>query len=132
MCGLDDNINPHESSNVDGTTASQENIAFSAEEEKLYSRKFRNGYDLYDPRYTQWFSVHHPIVACRRSNEQARTLILTCSKARNIHSVVLANPWPLEGALPLEIANNFSYDLSKPFVVRSLLPWLVVLAQEIV
>ena len=49
----------------------------SAEEEKLYSSRFENGYDLYDPRNTQWLSVHHPIAACIRSNEQTTNLLTT-------------------------------------------------------
>ena len=68
----EDHLN--DSSNVDDSTTS-EVVTFSAEEEKLYSRRFENGYDLYDPRYNQWLGIHHPIAASVRSNGQIADLI---------------------------------------------------------
>ena len=37
-------------------------ISFTDEEEKLFMVRYREGYDLYDTRYTAWLKVHHPEV----------------------------------------------------------------------
>ena len=37
-------------------------MTFSPEEELFY-RRYDNGYDLYDPKYMSWLSIHHPLAA---------------------------------------------------------------------
>ena len=75
MCGVGANESKgdiEDSSNVNDTyTAS-----ISLEEEKLYSHRFENGYDLYDPKYIRWLSIHHPIAASVISNEPEADLQL--------------------------------------------------------
>ena len=40
--------------------------SFTNEEEKLFQRRFENGYDLLnDPRYISWLHIHHPEEAIR-------------------------------------------------------------------
>ena len=36
------------------------NVTFSAEEEKKFQRRYENGYDLPDERYSQWLQKCHP------------------------------------------------------------------------
>ena len=35
-------------------------LDFSMEEELLYTRRFDEGYDVFDEKYVQWLKVHHP------------------------------------------------------------------------
>ena len=42
---------------------SNSQLIFSAAEEILYTRRFEEGYDLPDPKYEAWLSIHHPIAA---------------------------------------------------------------------
>lgn len=35
-------------------------VNFSVEEERLYSRRYENGYDLHDERYLEWLDLNHP------------------------------------------------------------------------
>lgn len=54
-----------------------EDVTFSEEEERLYSRRFENGYDLYDANYIKWLSIHHPIAASVRRHEPMADLLTT-------------------------------------------------------
>ena len=40
------------------------------EEESLYACRFEESYDLYDLKYVQWLSIHHPVDACVCNNQQ--------------------------------------------------------------
>ncbi|XP_065902924.1 chromatin assembly factor 1 subunit A-like [Dysidea avara] len=41
-------------------TSDDVSLTFSREEEIKYVRRFEEGYDLPDPRYKAWLSIHHP------------------------------------------------------------------------
>jgi len=46
----------------ENTCSGSTDILFTAEEEALFSVHYREGYNLYDIRFTAWLKVHHPEV----------------------------------------------------------------------
>jgi len=84
VCGLgtneqeEDDVDTEHISVSDPCTATiSEEVIFSEEEEKLYSRRYENGYDLYDPKYIRWLSINHPLADIIRSNEPVADLFTT-------------------------------------------------------
>lgn len=51
-------------------------LMFSREEEMKYARRFQEGYDIYDPRYLDWLSLHH-LESARANNETPITISCT-------------------------------------------------------
>ena len=35
-------------------------VKFTAEEHQLFNKRYENGYDIPDPRYSKWIEIHHP------------------------------------------------------------------------
>ena len=60
-------------------------LRFSAEEDILYARRFEEGYDLIDPKYEHWLSIHHPIVATVISNKAPVTGLRVTSSVTSLH-----------------------------------------------